>query len=216
MVIGSRKAFTLAEVLVTLGIIGIVAALTMPSLIANYNKKVLGVRIKKFYSVLTQAVRMKEAEDGDIDVSMINANNSPDVAMEFFNVNYKPYMRVIVSEKMSKGFSAGFSDGSGMYIRRTGTCNNVFYTTACTYIYFCTYYKYCKDIDESGDTAIYGDDILHVDGKNTFLFWVRGEYEGVTLDETREQIKSKCKNNKYYCTKLIATDGWEIKDDYPW
>ena len=31
-------AFTLAEVLITLGIIGIVAALTMPSLIANYKK----------------------------------------------------------------------------------------------------------------------------------------------------------------------------------
>ena len=34
-------AFTLTEVLVTLGIIGIVAALTMPALIANYKEKVL-------------------------------------------------------------------------------------------------------------------------------------------------------------------------------
>lgn len=35
----NKKAFTLAEVLITLGIIGIVAALTMPSLIANYKKQ---------------------------------------------------------------------------------------------------------------------------------------------------------------------------------
>ncbi len=35
-----RTAFTLAEVLITLGIIGIVAALTMPSLIANYKRQI--------------------------------------------------------------------------------------------------------------------------------------------------------------------------------
>ncbi len=36
-----KNGFTLAEVLITLGIIGIVAAMTMPALIANYQKKVL-------------------------------------------------------------------------------------------------------------------------------------------------------------------------------
>lgn len=34
-----KKGFTLAEVLITLGIIGVVAALTLPSLITNYRKK---------------------------------------------------------------------------------------------------------------------------------------------------------------------------------
>lgn len=34
-------AFTLAEILVTLGIIGVVAALTMPALIANHKKQVV-------------------------------------------------------------------------------------------------------------------------------------------------------------------------------
>ena len=32
-----KKAFTLAEVLITLGIIGVVAAMTIPNLIANVN-----------------------------------------------------------------------------------------------------------------------------------------------------------------------------------
>ena len=39
--------FTLAEVLITLGIIGIVAALTIPQLISNYQKKVVPIRLKK-------------------------------------------------------------------------------------------------------------------------------------------------------------------------
>lgn len=38
--VNSSKAFTLAEVLITLGIIGIVAALTIPALIGNYQKQV--------------------------------------------------------------------------------------------------------------------------------------------------------------------------------
>ena len=38
-----KTAFTLAEVLITLGIIGIVAAMTLPTLIASYNKQEAGV-----------------------------------------------------------------------------------------------------------------------------------------------------------------------------
>lgn len=41
-----KKGFTLAEVLITLGIIGVVAAMTMPSLIQNYRKKEATTRIK--------------------------------------------------------------------------------------------------------------------------------------------------------------------------
>lgn len=40
-------AFTLAEVLITLGIIGVVAALTIPSLIAEYKEKQIVTRVKK-------------------------------------------------------------------------------------------------------------------------------------------------------------------------
>lgn len=36
-----KKAFTLAEVLITLGIIGVVAALTIPTLVNNYRKKAI-------------------------------------------------------------------------------------------------------------------------------------------------------------------------------
>ena len=43
----SRYAFTMAEVLITLGIIGIVAAMTLPALIGNYQKKVLATKLKK-------------------------------------------------------------------------------------------------------------------------------------------------------------------------
>lgn len=41
-------AFTLAEVLITLGIIGVVAALTLPNLIADYRASVVETRLKNF------------------------------------------------------------------------------------------------------------------------------------------------------------------------
>lgn len=50
------NAFTLAEVLITLGIIGVVAALTLPSLIQNHKEKVTIVRLKQAYSLFSTAV----------------------------------------------------------------------------------------------------------------------------------------------------------------
>ena len=82
-----KKAFTLAEVLITLGVIGIVAALTMPALIVNYQKKVLETRIKKFYSVLNQVNSLRTADDTSLDRTMITTDRNAVEGEEFFNAN---------------------------------------------------------------------------------------------------------------------------------
>lgn len=58
-----QKGFTLAEVLITLGIIGVVAAMTLPSLIANYNKQVYVTQLKKSISVIEQGLKLAIAND---------------------------------------------------------------------------------------------------------------------------------------------------------
>ena len=50
-----QKAFTLAEVLITLGIIGVVAAMTIPTLIGKYQEKQFKTAYKKVYSELSRA-----------------------------------------------------------------------------------------------------------------------------------------------------------------
>ena len=60
-----RSAFTLAEVLITLGIIGIVAALTLPSLIQSYKEKETIAKVQKAYSVLNQAFKRISEEYGE-------------------------------------------------------------------------------------------------------------------------------------------------------
>lgn len=60
----ARSAFTLAEVLITLGIIGVVAAMTIPTLIANTNGAKYRSQFKKTLSTLSQAARMSQAQYG--------------------------------------------------------------------------------------------------------------------------------------------------------
>ena len=65
LVSSQKTAFTLAEVLITLGIIGIVAAMTIPTLVTNIRNKGYVERFFKTYSVLQNASNMIVAEVGD-------------------------------------------------------------------------------------------------------------------------------------------------------
>ena len=60
-----KKAFTLAEVLITLMIIGIVAALTIPSVISNYQQQEFKTGLKKAVSVLNEAIQTNISLDGE-------------------------------------------------------------------------------------------------------------------------------------------------------
>lgn len=62
-----QKAFTLSEVLITLGIIGIVAAMTLPAIIQKQQDKITVTKLKKMYSVLSQAYLFAVGEYGTPD-----------------------------------------------------------------------------------------------------------------------------------------------------
>jgi prepilin-type N-terminal cleavage/methylation domain-containing protein len=59
-----NKAFTLAEVLITLGIIGVVSALTIPTLTAKYQERVTVAKVKETYAILANAEKHWEDELG--------------------------------------------------------------------------------------------------------------------------------------------------------
>ena len=86
-----RQAFTLAEVLITLGIIGVVAALTIPTLVNNYRKKQFETGLKKEYSVLLQALDMYK-QDNETPLKKEDTDQSPG---EFKN-KIKPYLKILV------------------------------------------------------------------------------------------------------------------------
>ena len=59
-----KKGFTLAEVLITLGVVGVVSALTLPTLINNFRAKALETSFKKADAVLTRAMQTTMFEHG--------------------------------------------------------------------------------------------------------------------------------------------------------
>lgn len=64
-----KLAFTLAEVLITLGIIGVVAAMTMPSLISNYQQKQYEAKYAKAQNVMANGIKMMMAQNDIYDVA---------------------------------------------------------------------------------------------------------------------------------------------------
>ena len=81
-----KAAFTLAEVLITIGIIGVVAAMTLPALIADYKDKELETRTKKAFSIINQAaVRAQEAmgQPGDMTAIFDPTKTSEEVTKNF-------------------------------------------------------------------------------------------------------------------------------------
>ncbi len=66
-----KQGFTLVEILITIGIIGVVAALTIPTLIQNSNSKKFVAQLKKSLSTLNQAVIGAQAQY-DIDYSNLS------------------------------------------------------------------------------------------------------------------------------------------------
>ena len=61
-----NKAFTLAETLVVMGIIGVVAALTIPNLSASTGNKENVARVQKAYSTINEAFERTQAEYGNL------------------------------------------------------------------------------------------------------------------------------------------------------
>ncbi len=64
-----KKGFTLAEVLITLSIIGVVAALTIPTVVRNYRATQYLNSLKSAYSILSNAVNTMNAQEGIIATS---------------------------------------------------------------------------------------------------------------------------------------------------
>ena len=81
-----KKAFTLAEVLITLGVIGIVAALTIPTLISNYQEKQTVIRVKEAYTLLNSAVQMAVVEHGPVNTWLTGSiTDDGDLSYETFS-----------------------------------------------------------------------------------------------------------------------------------
>lgn len=202
----AKLAFTLAEVLITLGIIGVVAALTIPSLMSKYHRMTVETKLKKFYSTMNQSIKLSE-EDNDgfppLDSSTVKDNDNVELINDYYSKYIVKYMSGVTLNKVTSfGVKVLLSDGSGFtsYLQAQGI------TGAPT-----LWVMYCLNADERycKQNAF--------DGRNQFLFYIDTEKAHM---EAFGSGKSGCYNAdegaRHTCSGLIKQNGWKIPDDYPW
>lgn len=86
-------SFTLAEVLIVLGIIGLIADMTIPTLIHSTRDKITVVQTKKFYSGFENAYRLAISQEGTPDNWNLIAKDSREGAMNFVK-KMEPYLKI--------------------------------------------------------------------------------------------------------------------------
>ena len=216
-----KKGFTLAEVLITLGVIGVVAAMTIPTLIANHKKKVVVTKMEKFYSSMNQAIKLSEVQNSEVKNWEICNNADPNDMYDWYKKYLDNYFTSKEVEKTADGILVKNVDGSAFGMYYMGSMHSI----------FCVDYKSCKH-HAGTNNRIYAKNL---DGKNTFLFKLdpktsnfitynsdsdgelsRSELINRTNGESPQNGRYGCADTfKAYCAALIQQDGWQIKDDYP-
>ena len=121
-----KIAFTLAEVLITLGIIGVVAAITIPGLINHYKAQRLRTQFLEAYSIVQQVFKQMEADDVSLDPTTYSVEEYPKVfgkylkgATDCNTSRKKPcfdfrkdHYKNLQGENMPAGFNGLLNDGS--------------------------------------------------------------------------------------------------------
>ncbi len=237
-----KNGFTLAEVLITLGIIGIIAAMTLPSLIGNYKRKVVVNRLKKTYSVLSQAFERTRADYGDpsgwdIGGYMESISNNETVTKNFSKIYIIPYLAKIKNPVYSTWKDYGYkyikifnSWTTEQNLNRAGQMlalndGTILQITAATHNYGTEENRDDRIVSIMIWADINGLKSPNESGKDIFAFRIMftdGRFGFYDTDYSQNQsterkvLLNKCKNTPYTCGLLIMADNWEIKEDYPW
>lgn len=221
-------AFTLAEVLITLGIIGIVAAMTLPTIIANNKKKEVSTKLKKFYSSLNQAVLLSEIDNGDVrywdfssdglqdDDGNKDQNVNAELCEKFFNKYISKYLKYV---KYEKGVNGSKDDNPGVTVLTTNRI--MFADGSIVYLNFGTCADYIIDVNGDKKPNEYGyDRFMFNICPNTSIQLNRNEkvtaYAGGSNINTHEKALAQCKTSAGRCARLLQLNNWEFPDDYPY
>ena len=92
-----KPAFTLAEILITLGVIGVVAAMTLPMLAENYQRLIVETRLKKFYTTFNQAILMSEKDNEEYkywNFWKLSGVYAPEARVSNFDYYLRPYLQI--------------------------------------------------------------------------------------------------------------------------
>lgn len=226
MKIKNNKAFTLAEVLITIGIIGVVAAMTIPTLLSNYTKKRTITKLQRAISVLNQAYRQSVDDVGDSIDEAYNMGTE-----NYINTYWAPYIKI---NQICKTYSdCGYKSNTPFYNTDGKTLQGsaafiqnsrigIRTMDGFTYIIFTSSWKAGEFniptnwvwVDLNGPAA------PNTFGKDVF-FLLRVEDKGIMpygYDQPQSYIDANCKQQTQgaTCAEKIRRAGWVIDKSYPW
>ena len=222
-----KCAFTLAEVLITLGIIGVVAALTISNVIQDYQKKQTVVQLRKVYNDINNAVKLSEIDNGPMsqwDYVQTPSCSNYECLSPFLEKYYLPYFNGAQLLKKSElpNYSRSMASFLSLpYIRlNNGVLLQFFGNIPVGYIWL------IADINGEKEPNKVGRDIFVFDAyKNgtsvyKIKFWGHNYTNKDALTSPSGQYSCRKDNNHHYanfhCGRLIELNNWEIPKDYPW
>lgn len=237
-----KRAFTLAETLITLGIIGIVAAMTIPVLMTKYRMHIVETRLSRTYSIVTQAIKIAEENYGEgFGVDMLKADTSIseagdvngyswELSQAAFDTFFKQGIKTIHSypKEYSKDFKIYYGtaaraeslfawydllDGTRLgFCMRGGNLTGIMF-----YIIPCPN----KNKIRSGVDAFFIE-FKPLNGSYEYYpLW----YQHYKNKVTKEKLIEYCGSDKQFpayattaasfCFELLKQNGWKIPADYP-
>jgi len=121
-----KQGFTLAEIMITIGIVGVVAALTIPTLIQNSNSKKFSTQFKKELSTLNQAAISAQAQY-DMDYGSISSESDPSTCgSDKFSASQSTMCALFNSTLSAKNYMGVYGQAQGY---KTGTTYSFTKTT---------------------------------------------------------------------------------------
>lgn len=232
-----KSAFTLAEVLITLGITGAVAAMTLPSLISKYEKLITVVRLKKIYSLMQESINLAKAKYGE-------ETFIPDCgSRDYCPYNSELFLEALQSKNCGKELNnyvnkirnslngyTQYASLSQCQQLKDGTIIFPSYTFGTITVY--GYTVYLIDINGAKNPNRFGRDLftfIHVPQVPMYYSKINlgigsiavpnngkpGLYPAGYIEDVGWSTCSRTKATGN-CTYKIIKDGWKIKDDYPW
>ena len=229
---GRKKiAFTLAEVLITLSILGVVAAISIPSIINNYQKQATVSRLKIAYSIVDNLIQQSYIENGSFP-------SGPNMSVDNFDKYFSKYLNI--AKNCGRNTSRKEHKADGCF--KDNTFVNLDGVATTQGGYSPEYYnqvllkngmgvaaleatRWIVDIDgpNRGSSRL-GEDIFMFNYAKSCNFSNPYAFDG-NCNNSRESLLNRCKPNGTNqawspngsgCLGLIMKDGWKISSDYPW
>ena len=226
--------FTLAETLIAVVVLGILAAITVTSLIKNYQKTQTITKLKKIYSDINQAIDVSVIENGPVDTWQgSNQEKIRDYLIPHFKVDEiitlpearrraKKYYEISGKQETGLNIIARTVADDRAYALNLRNGTQIWIISSSIVITFLV------DLNGSKKPNTFGKDVFlmrYYIQENIFDFDSRCDTDTEYIKRSAEQLKTSNSCNKYGCNKnsrgmwcgaLIEASGWQFPKDYPW